>query len=173
VTHVVAAQGWTPGPATVFLVFMPKNVGSCFDAHTCAYSKYCAYHSNFNDSQSRDVIYTAEPHPDTSDPAAINSPGICDRGQHPNGDIADAAVNLASHEHNEAITDPNGDAWSDSTGNENADKCAWMFGTPLGTTGLGNYNQLIATGRYNVQQEWSNAAGGCQLGMAQAGASGG
>jgi hypothetical protein len=168
VARVAAAQGWTPGPGTMFLVFTPKDVGSCFDvAHgTCAYSAYCAYHSNFVDSQSRDVIYTAEPHPDTSDPAGINSPGVCDRGQHPNGDVGDAAINLASHEHNEAITDPNGDAWSDSSGNENADKCAWMFDTPLGTTGLGNYNQMIATGRYYVQQEWSNADGGCRLGMA-------
>jgi hypothetical protein len=169
VARVAAAQGWTPGPASMFLVFTPKDVGSCFDLvhHACAYSEYCAYHSNFVDSQSRDVIYSDEPHPDTSDPTGINSPGICDRGQHPNGDVADAAINLASHEHIEAITDPNGDAWSDSSGNEIADKCAWMFGKPLGTTGLGNYNQSIATGHYYVQQEWSNADGGCRLGMVQ------
>jgi hypothetical protein len=169
VARVAAAQGWTPGPASLFLVFTAKDVGSCFDLvhHACAYSEYCAYHSNFVDSQSRDVIYSDEPHPDTSDPTGINSPGICDRGQHPNGDVADAAINLASHEHIEAITDPNGDAWSDSSGNEIADKCAWMFGKPLGTTGLGNYNQSIATGHYYVQQEWSNADGGCRLGMVQ------
>jgi hypothetical protein len=37
-----------------------------------------------------------------------------------------------SHEHNEAITDPLGNAWYDLVGYENIDKCAWNFGSQLG-----------------------------------------
>ena len=44
-------------------------------------------------------------------------------------------INVTSHEHNEAITDPEPTSgWFDdndfSTGGENGDKCAWYFGYP-------------------------------------------
>ena len=162
VAHVLAATGWTPGSSTEFFVFTPRNVGSCFDttSGTCSYTYYCAYHSNYRDSQSRDVIYANQPYPDTS---GVGAPGVCDSGQHPNNDWADAAINLVSHEHNESITDPDGNAWYDASGNENGDKCAWNFGSALGSTGYGQYNQQIGSGRYYLQQEWSNASTACAL----------
>ena len=61
----------------------------------------------------------------------------CDIDPSPNGNDADATINVTSHEHNEAITDPLGNAWYDSGGYENADKCAWTFGTPRGSTQFG------------------------------------
>jgi hypothetical protein len=70
---------------------------------------------------------------------------------------------VASHEHNEANTDPLLNAWYDSNGEENGDKCAWSFGTPLGSTTHGQYNQVIGTGKYWLQREWSNRNGGCVL----------
>ena len=70
---------------------------------------------------------------------------------------------MVSHEHNEAITDPLGNAWYDSRGYENGDKCAWTFGTALGTTGLGQYNQAIGNGKYYLQREWSNKTSSCVL----------
>ena len=45
-----------------------------------------------------------------------NNPGI------------DAAISVLSHELEEANTDPDINAWLDSRGAENADKCAWTFG---------------------------------------------
>jgi hypothetical protein len=164
VSKVAAQQGWTPGPTTMFLVFTPRNVGSCIDnAGTCSYTYYCAYHGNFYDSSSRDVLYANQPYPDTN---GVGAPSVCDSGQHPNGDWADPAINLISHEHNEAITDPNGDAWYDSSGNENGDKCAWNFGSSLGSTAYGSYNQVINGDDYYVQQEWSNASSSCVLSYA-------
>ena len=47
-------------------------------------------------------------------------------------------------------------------GNEIGDLCAWNFGAPLGTTLGGEpYNQVINGHDYYLQQEWSNADGGC------------
>jgi len=90
-------------------------------------------------------------------------PAACDSGQHPNSSDADATINVASHEHNEAITDPLGTAWFDQRGYENGDKCAWNFGTALGGTSGHQYNQAIGSGRYYLQQEWSNQTSRCVL----------
>jgi len=47
----------------------------------------------------------------------------------PNGNAGiDGAISVLSHELEEAVTDPDLNAWYDSSGAENADKCAWTFG---------------------------------------------
>src|SRR5581483_366782 len=79
----------------------------------------------------------------------------------PNGDDADLTLNVTSHEHMEAITDPFGNAWFDTNGAENGDRCAWTFGAPVGGSGSSAYNQVIGSGHYMLQLEWSNAAGAC------------
>ena len=38
-------------------------------------------------------------------------------------------ASIIAHELEEAVTDPDLNAWYDSRGYENADKCAWTFGT--------------------------------------------
>jgi hypothetical protein len=48
-------------------------------------------------------------------------------------------------------------------GAENGDKCAWTFGAALGSTATGQYNQVIGTGKYFLQREWSNHSSGCVL----------
>jgi hypothetical protein len=157
ISRVIAATGWTPGPSAVFFMLTARGVGSCFDgsSSTCAFTQYCAYHSSFG-SGSTVTLYANIPYADTVPPA-------CDAGQHPNGNEADATINLISHEHNEAITDPLGSAWFDRSGEENGDKCAWNFGAPLGSTRYGAYNQVINRHPYYLQQEWSNLSGGCVL----------
>ncbi len=154
ISHVIATKHWSPGFGKMFFIFTPKRVGSCFGS-SCAFSTYCAYHGKFGPTTAP-TIYANQPY-------AAYVPNACDSEQHPNGNDADATINVTSHEHNEANTDPMLDAWYDSSGDENGDKCAWNFGTPLGTTGTGQYNQLIGTGRYYLQQEWSNASSGCVL----------
>ena len=48
----------------------------------------------------------------------------------PNGDVGvDAMISVLAHELEEAVTDPKLNAWYDNRGYENADKCAWTFGT--------------------------------------------
>jgi hypothetical protein len=143
------------GLGNEYFVFTGKNVGSCLDSSHCAFSYYCAYHSSFG-SGSSEILYANMPYADTV-------PADCDAGQHPNGSDADATLNVTSHEHNETITDPNGNAWFDAAGYENGDKCAWYFGKQLGTTGFGSYNQVINGHQYYLQEEYSNASRSCVL----------
>lgn len=47
----------------------------------------------------------------------------------PNGNAGvDGMISVIAHELEEAVTDPDLNAWYDSSGAENADKCAWTFG---------------------------------------------
>jgi hypothetical protein len=154
ISRVITLKKWTASLTTAFFLFTPRNVGSCVGS-SCSYSYFCAYHSSFGPS-SAPVLYANEPY-------ASFVPAACDSGRHPNGDDADATLNLVSHEHNEAITDPLGNAWFDAAGYENGDKCAWDFGTSLGSTAYGQYNQSIYTGKYYLQREWSNATHACVL----------
>jgi hypothetical protein len=50
-------------------------------------------------------------------------------------------------------------AWYDSTGAENADKCAWTFGTTFASNGA-QANVQIGFRNYLIQQNWVNASGG-------------
>jgi hypothetical protein len=61
-----------------------------------------------------------------------------------------ALANVSGHEWSEMMTDPRLDAWYDSSGAENSDKCACAFGSPLIT--LANQSQ------WKIQGNWSNAA---------------
>jgi hypothetical protein len=69
-------------------------------------------------------------------------------GQHSQG-LA-ALGNVSGHELSEALTDPHLNAWYDSSGAENSDKCAWTFGTPLLTFSNGS--------EWKIQGNWSNHA---------------
>ena len=147
VDNVIASQGWTRNSTNMFFMFTPINVGSCFDGSgsTCAFTYYCAYHGTSNSG----AIYANMPY--------TGGVGGCDEGQYPNGasNQADPTINVTSHEHNEAITDPQLNAWYDSTGAETGDKCAWNFGALQGPNG-GEYNQTINGHHYYLQMEWSN-----------------
>ena len=156
IQNVAQKNGWTPSPTTMFILFTANDIGSCTDSTSsvCSFTNYCAYHSNLG-SGPNEVLYANIAYAD--DLGGL----FCDAGPGPTGDDADATINLVSHEHNEAITDPLGTAWYDSSGNENGDKCAWNFGNPLGTTQFGSYNQVINGHDYYLQQEWSNASSSC------------
>jgi len=69
-------------------------------------------------------------------------------GQHSQG-LA-ALANVSGHELSETMTDNQLNAWYDSSGSENSDKCAWTFGTPLLTFANGS--------QWKIQGNWSNAA---------------
>jgi Phosphate-induced protein 1 conserved region len=83
----------------------------------------------------------------------------------PNGDPAvDAMVSVMSHELEESASDPNLNAWYDSSGEEDADKCAWTFGTTYSASGGGIANMKLGTRDFLIQQNWANAGGGyCAL----------
>jgi hypothetical protein len=163
---VITAHGWPRGLGPVYLMFLPAGVDACVPsggAPQCSYDVFCAYHSAFQAGNGPATLYAVLPY------AAVQGCDTADsRGnvQHPNGSDADAVLDTASHEHNEAITDPLGDGWLDVQGNENGDKCQRVYGQPLGSTPFGAFDQTIGGGDYFIQSEWSNATANCQMSLA-------
>ena len=85
----------------------------------------------------------------------------------PNGNPdADVEISPTSHEISESITDPDtATGWYDSSGFENGDECAYVFGQTQGSAGH-LYNQVINGLHFLTQEEFSNrdfaiTAGGC------------
>jgi hypothetical protein len=125
-------------------------------------SQYCAYHSWGTvtvGGVARTVLYSAMPD-DYAKPTACSS-GLAAA----NGDAhADAEVSVLIHEIEETTTDMNGNAWYDSVGNENADKCAWNYGTTFTTALGGKANVTLGSKSFLIQQNWVNSGtGGCRL----------
>jgi hypothetical protein len=83
----------------------------------------------------------------------------------PNGDAgADGMVSIIAHELEEAASDPDLNAWYDSRGYENADKCAWTFGATYVTGNGASANMNLGGRNYLIQRNWVNASGGyCAL----------
>jgi hypothetical protein len=83
----------------------------------------------------------------------------------------DGMANVLSHELEEAISDPDLNAWFDSSGAENGDKCNFNFGatstcnanglcTAAGTSAAAKYNQTFGNNNWMLQQNWRNSGGG-------------
>jgi hypothetical protein len=82
----------------------------------------------------------------------------------PNGDVpVDGMISVLAHEIAEAGSDPELNAWTDASGQENADKCAWTFGTTQAASGGGQYNVVVGGKQYLIQQNWSAADQQCEL----------
>ncbi len=77
-----------------------------------------------------------------------------------NNPPADAMVNVVAHELVEAVTDPKIDAWFDSYGDENADKCAWTFGHMYSLSNGSKANVRLGARDYMIQQNWVNVGDG-------------
>jgi serine protease len=116
---------------------------------------YCAYHSSIS-SNYGDVAYTNLPYlPDLGSGCGQDSVNA-------NGTYDGVSI-VEGHEFMETITDmrpPGG--WTDTSGAENGDKCAWI------SSGQGAMaNLTLSTGTFAVQSTWSNAFdngnGGCVL----------
>ena len=151
VSKVISSKGWPTGLSSIFFVFTPLNVNSCYGS-SCSFISFCAYHGSFTNASGKVVLYANMPDPGTSFSG-------CGTPTSPSGDhYVDSAINLVSHEYAEAITDPQLNAWYDSSGYEIGDKCAWNFGTYSGGS-----NITLNGVNYILQQEWSNTASACAL----------
>ncbi|HYK82196.1 MAG TPA: hypothetical protein VEU55_03555 [Gemmatimonadales bacterium] len=143
----------TYDPNTLYLVFSDAlvNLGGEFGL------VYCAYHGHFT-WNGNDVKYAAMPHD-------IDFPDCSALSGSPNNDpAADAEVNTLAHETEETNTDEDLNAWYDTSGNENADKCAWTFGATYTTANGATANMQLGGKDFLVQQNWVDASGGgCRL----------
>ena len=83
----------------------------------------------------------------------------------PNGNVgADEMASVIAHEFEEAASDPDLNAWySTSSGQENADKCAYIYGTEYTTGNGAKANMKLGTRDFLIQQNWLNISpGSCQ-----------
>ena len=160
---VMAAEGWRGSTTRMFFIMTPSGVGSCFDSKTpangggCTTNDFCAYHNYFFAGTGEPIPYANEPYD-----AAIPGCFSAKTGQgKPNNADADVEINTISHEQNETITDPVGDAWrtTDASHFEIADLCEWQFDNPPAQS----YNQTINGHEYELQEEYSNDDSGCLL----------
>jgi hypothetical protein len=159
----VTAHGLPHDLAHMYFVLTPPGVESCFEpaGHECSAGvpgrpgRYCAYHGNFA-LGGGELIYAEDPY--------VTGNEGCDDGNHRSGSSDGALQAGLSHEHVEAITDPEpNNARTDfAAGNEIGDKCEESNGAALGTALNGaSYNQLINGHFYWYQEEWSNQAHRC------------
>jgi hypothetical protein len=116
-------------------------------------TQYCGWHTHGTIGGS-DIKYSFVGNPD-------RCPSACEEQTvGPNGNAgADGMASIISHELEEAVTDPDLNAWYDRRGYENADKCAWTFGTTYSKNGA-LANVKLGTRDYLIQRNWVNAAGG-------------
>lgn len=156
--HVIVAHHLPQTGHDIYFLVTPRGLGSCTGTGpvNCALGgatsgSYCGYHSTTPDG----LAYAVIPYNAVA--------GHCQSGNpRPNGSTADPTISTISHEHNETVTDPQGDAWIDSGFNEDGDLCISTFGPPLGGVGGGQWNEVIHRHHYYLQEEWSNADGGCE-----------
>jgi hypothetical protein len=179
--RVITAKGLPRDLGHMYVLFLPKHVESCFYAGStvsggnfCTINHhksaaYCAYHSQ----SPTGAVYGNMPFPIYHSNAGFtcSSDAVYPAVQTPNGNAdADTEVSPTSHEIMEAITDPDTTTgWFDSSGFENGDECAYVFGATQGPAGA-FYNQVINGAHYLTQEEFSNkdfavTGGGCLQGV--------
>jgi hypothetical protein len=139
----------------VYFVLTSKDV----TASSGFCTQYCGWHTHGTIAGS-DIKYSFVGNPDRCPSACAaqttspsNNPG------------ADGMASIIAHELEEAVTDPDLNAWYDTRGYENADKCAWTFGTTKTAPNGSKYNVTLPNGSggsrsYLIQQNWVNANGG-------------
>jgi hypothetical protein len=129
----VCKQISSPSPDAYYPVYTDTPRG---------HAGYCAWHSwgscgGVNVQFGFFFNLDNDPGCDPQDPGTSRTQGL------------EALANVSGHELSETLTDPRGNGWTDSAGNENADKCAWEFLQPV----------VLADGSsWKTQGNWSNAA---------------
>src|SRR5580765_2115252 len=117
-------------------------------------TQYCGWHT-YGTINGFNIKYSFVGNPD-------RCPSACEaQTTGPNGNAgADGMASIIAHELEEAVTDPNLNAWYDRRGAENADKCAWTFGTTHTASNGSLYNVTLGSRNYLIQRNWVNASGG-------------
>ncbi len=170
INHGFSNSPNTPGaadPNGLYMVLTAPGV-----AETSGFlSSYCGWHwsgSFINGGIVEGTIYSGTPVVKFAfiGNAAGPSFGSCAaQSTSPNGDPgADAMISVMAHELSEGVSDPEGNAWYVSNGEEDADLCAWNFGATQAASNGSMFNVTLNGVNYLMQQIWLNADGGsCAL----------
>ena len=153
VTNAIPHLGG-PDPYGVYFVLTSADVketsGFC--------SNYCGWHT-YGTISGSDIMYAFVGNGD-------RCPSACEeQTTSPNGNAgADGMASVIAHELEESVTDPKLNAWYDKRGYENADKCAWTFGTTYTASNGSLANMNLGGLDFLIQRNWVNANGGyCAL----------
>src|SRR5439155_15067411 len=135
-TSTIAAEVAKMIPSPVANGYYPVYVDTARGS-----TRYCAWHSwgTVNGVNVQFAFFfnlDGDPGCDPGSPSTSQSQGLAALG------------NVSGHELSEALTDPALNAWYDSSGAENADKCAWTFGSRLVSFKNGT--------SWKIQGNWSN-----------------
>ena len=144
-----AFSGSTPDTNGIYFLFTSSNISVNGFLTT-----YCGYHGY------SDLLTTRFKYSFIGDPGT--STGCLPQNVSPHGNAAgDAMANVTAHELVEAVSDPELNAWFDSRGNENADKCNFVFGAVTTESNNSLSNVMIGSSKYLIQQNWSPVSNGC------------
>jgi len=110
-------------------------------------SRYCGWHTA-GTSNGRDIRFSFVGN------ANRCLSGCAAQTTSPNGNAGvDGMISVMSHELEEATTDPDLNAWFDSNGAEDGDKCAWTFGHAQFQTSNGAFaNVTLGTRNFLIQR---------------------
>jgi serine protease len=137
---------------------------------------FCAWHDYNGDSTLSGGPVTS-PYGDiafTNLPYITDQGSSCGQGFVNSPGTLDGVSIVEGHEYAETVTDQNpAGGWTDSSGAENGDKCAWIAPGSAG----GGFNLTLATGSFAMQTTWANdgsgGAGTCEASHAIVGGGGG
>ena len=140
-----------------YIIVSPR--GTHPDGYNTPSGQFCAWH-DWNGDTTLSGGAVSSPYGDI---AFTNSPYITDMGAscgqdfvNSNGTLDGVSI-VNGHEYAETITDQNPPGgWTDSSGAENGDKCAWI--TP-GTPG-GSFDLTDGHGTFAMQTTWANDGSG-------------
>src|SRR5438876_3556921 len=125
VSSAISSGGLPKNTSGVYFVLTSSDV----TASSGFCTQYCGWHT-YGTISGSDIKYSFVGNPD-------RCPSACEaQTQGPNGNAgADGMASIIAHELEEATTDPDLNAWYDYRGQENADKCAWTFGSTYSVNG--------------------------------------
>jgi hypothetical protein len=165
VGNAISSGALPKNPNGLYFVLSSSNINETSGFCT----RYCGFHTHATLSGS-DIKY-----------AFVGNVDRCQSGCEiqttgPNSPVAgqggiDGMANVMFHEASEAISDPDLNAWFDSSGQENGDKCNFNFGatktcaagslcTPAADSAAAKFNQTFGNNDWMLQQNWENKNGG-------------
>lgn len=155
IVHAAATVAGS-GYGHIYHVFLPPGQDECIFPGVCASNVFCAYHGSA-DLDIGHVLYSVEPF--------ANVPGCQVQPGTPNGSLIDSTNDVLSHELVETITDPDGDAWFNSSNfsmfnQEIGDECVFITIIPPNVFSVPSI--IKAQGKlYALQPEYDNSDHGC------------
>jgi hypothetical protein len=150
VSSAISSKGLPADPNGVYVVLTAAGI----KASSGFLTKYCGWHTHASMS-GKDIKYSF-----VGD-ATGSSLSSCaaQTASSPNGNPGvDALISVLAHEVVEAASDPDLNAWYDSSGAENADKCAWTFGTTYAASNGSTANVRLGARDYLIQRNWKPGA---------------